>query len=89
MTGVETTLLIVLGVGFGILLLLSIMVVFIIVRILQNIQHITQKAQDTTDNFSEVLKVFGKKVAPIAVSTLVGAIAKKLKQRANAREEDV
>ncbi len=89
MTGVETTLLVILGIGFAVLLILAIIVTFIIVKILQNIQHITQKAENTTDNISQALLSLGKKFAPLAVSTLAGAALKKFKNRQRNKEDDV
>lgn len=81
MTGFEHWLVIILGVFFAILLILSIVVVAIFVRILQNIHSITKKAEATTENLSETIKVLGKKIAPVAVSTLIGALFKRYKGR--------
>jgi len=55
MTAIEVTLLVILGLALSILSILAIVVTSIIVKILQNIQHITQKAENTTDNLSQTL----------------------------------
>lgn len=90
MNGIETTLVIILGIGYALLLLLSIIVVYVIVRILQNIHHITEKAEATTNNISETVIAIGKKLAPGAASALVGMAIKRFKKkRAKQREEDL
>jgi hypothetical protein len=89
MTGVETTLLVILSTGFVILLVLAIIAVVIIVKILRNVQNITQKAEATTDNLAQTLMSVGKKVAPLAASTVAGMVFKKFKRRKAAREEDL
>ncbi len=87
MTNVETTLIIFLSVGLGILLLLSIIVVFIFIQILQNIHRITQKAEATTENLGEVVKAFGKKIAPLAFTTIITALMKRVTKRRKSGEE--
>lgn len=89
MNGVETTLLVILGTGFAILLVLVIIAAVIIVKILRNVQNITQKAEATTDNLLRSLLSVGKKVAPVAASTIAGVVFKKLKRRKSVREEDI
>lgn len=87
MTGIETTLLIILAAGFGILLLLSIIVAFVIVRILQNVHHITQKAEATTDNVSATLMSLGKKFGPGVASAIIGVAVNQFKKRRNKKED--
>lgn len=87
MTSVEVTLLIIIAAGFAILLLLSIVAVVIIVQILRNIHHITEKAEATTDNLAETLKVLGKKLAPVAITSLVSSIISRIKKRHNSKED--
>lgn len=89
MTGIETVLIVILGVGFGILLILAIVAVVIVVKILKNVQNITQKAEATTENLAQLVFKAGKKIAPLALSSIAGAVFKKFKQRKGAKEEDV
>ncbi|MFI5240750.1 MAG: hypothetical protein ACHQUB_03525 [Candidatus Saccharimonadia bacterium] len=88
MTGLETTLVIILAVGFGLLLLLSIIVVFIIISILQNIRHITQKAENATDNLAEIAKAVAQKAGPGLASALIGLAMKKFKKSHKSEKEE-
>ncbi len=89
MTGIETVLLVVLGIAFGILLVLAIIAVVLVVKILRNVQSIAQKAETTTENLSGVLMSVGKKMAPLAASTLAGMVFKKFKKHKSSKEEDL
>ena len=84
---VELVLLIVLGVGFLILLILAIIISFIIVKIMQNLRRISTKAEAATDNLSSTLKVVAKRVAPMAVTTIIGMIIKKLNTKKSKEDE--
>jgi hypothetical protein len=73
---VQLVLVILLGVGYTLLLIMSLVAVYIVIRILQSIRHIARNAEMTTDNMSEVVKMVGKRIAPVAMSGLAGAVFK-------------
>lgn len=78
---VQTTLVILLAVGYLVLILASIIAAVIVIKILNSIRRITQRAESTTENMSELVKTLGKRLAPVALSSLVGVVAKKVKDR--------
>ncbi len=84
----ETTLIIILAVAFLILIILSLVVVYLIIRILQNIHNVTEKVSSTADNIPDLVRMLGKRLAPVAFSTLVGALVKKAHNKRKAREDD-
>ena len=85
MNNIQTTLVILLAVGYLILILTTIIAAVIVVKILQNIRHITQKAATTSDNMADLVKSLGKKVAPVALSTVMGAVMKRFNDKRKAK----
>lgn len=79
MNSVETILLVVLGIAFATMLILSIVLIVIIMGIVKNIRHITQKAEETTDSFADIAVMIGKKVAPVALSAAAAAALRRFK----------
>lgn len=81
MQELQTVLIIILSIGFGILLLLGIAMVFIIVNILNNVRRITQRVDETSENMGEMAKYMGKKVAPAAVGALMRVALRSAKSK--------
>lgn len=79
-------LVIILSAGFIILLALSIFFVFLAVKIMSSLKRIARKTEDATENFSSVLKMVGKRVAPLAASGIASAILKKAKDKRRKHE---
>lgn len=81
MENIQTVLVILLSIGFAVLLILSIIFTFILVRIITNIRHITQRIDETSENMGEMAKYMGKKVAPAALSALGSIVMDKAKKK--------
>ena len=81
MNSVETALVIVLSVGMAALLVLSIILVSIMISVMKNVQKISERAEEATSNINELIAGFGRKVAPVAVSSLVSALMKRWKSK--------
>lgn len=81
MNTVETVLVIMLAIGFFVLLVLSIIVISLLIAILRRAKRISQRAEEATSNISEAASMIGSKLAPVAISTIVGLITKKLNSR--------
>ncbi len=81
MQELQTVLIILLSIGFGILLLMGIAMVFIIVNILNNVRRITQRVDETSENMGEMAKYMGKKVAPAAVGALMRVALRGVKSK--------
>jgi hypothetical protein len=88
MDGIQLTLVILLAVGYITLLILTIIAVVLVIQILQSIRHITQKAEATTESFSELLKVIGQKIAPAALSSLATLVMKKFSKRRRTSDDE-
>mgnify|MGYP001795861075 CR=1 FL=1 len=86
MHNLELALLIILIAIFLVLLVLAVMVVVMILKILQNVRNVSQKVSDTADNIPGFLKFMGKKLAPVALSTFVGALLKRAKNKHDSKE---
>jgi succinate dehydrogenase/fumarate reductase cytochrome b subunit len=82
---VQTTLVILLAVGYLVLILAAIIAAVIVIKILNGVRHITAKAEATTENMSELVKTLGKRIAPVALSSLMGLVVKKVKDRRKAK----
>jgi len=76
---VETALLIVLSVGMAALLILSIILVSIMIAVMKNVQKISERAEEATSNLNELFASLGRKVAPVAVSSILGAILRRFR----------
>ena len=82
---IQTTLVILLAVGYLVLILASIVAAVIVIKILSSVRRITERAESTTENMSELVKTIGKRIAPVAVSSLAGLVFKKVKDRRKAK----
>lgn len=86
--GAEHVLVIILGVGLAVLLILAIVLVVIIIGVVRSIAKIARKAEETTDNLSDVIKMASKKLAPAAISALVMAGLKRWRKGGGKNEEE-
>lgn len=77
MTTIETILVIMLGIGFFILLVLSIVIASLVIIIVRRVNRLSVKAETATENISSAAAMVGTKLAPVAISTLLGLVAKK------------
>jgi hypothetical protein len=76
---VETVLVILLSVGFLTLLILSIIVVSLMLAVMRNVKRISDRAEEVATNAADIAAMVGKRVAPIAVSTVVAAALRRFK----------
>lgn len=81
MTTVETILVIMLAIGFLILLIMGIVIAGLIITIMRRMSRIAVKAETATSNISDAAAKVGAKLAPVAISTIVGLVTKKIKSR--------
>jgi hypothetical protein len=81
MQDLQTVLIVLLSIGFGILLIMGIVMVFVLIRIVTNIRHITERLDETSENMGEMVKYVGKKVAPAAISALGSIIVRRVKSK--------
>ena len=86
MTNIESTLLILLSIGFLVWVVIAIAIALIIMKILQNVRRVSEKAELATDNLNQALRVISKKVAPMALSSLMGMAVSKLKKHKKGRD---
>jgi hypothetical protein len=80
-TTVEQVLIIILAIGFFVLLVLSIILVSLLIAIMRNVKRIAERAEEATGNVSELAAMFGRKLAPFALSGLGAAAMKWFKGR--------
>jgi hypothetical protein len=80
MTGLEQLLLILIAIGFVVLLVVAIAIVLLVFKILQNVRRVTEKVELATDNLSNTISMVGRKVAPLAGSSVIGMVMKKIKK---------
>jgi hypothetical protein len=59
------------------LLILSIILVSIMIAVMKNVQKISERAEEATSNLNELFASLGRKVAPVAVSSLVSALVRR------------
>lgn len=76
----QTILVILLSIGFLFLLVMSSIVVFLLIKILQNIRRVTQRVDETSENMGEMVKYVGRKVGPAAVTALGSILWRTTKQ---------
>lgn len=81
MTTVETILIVFLAAALLIFLILAIVVVSLFIAILRNVRKISQRAEDATENVSDIVKMVGRRVAPIALSAAVAAAMRRFKKK--------
>lgn len=77
MTTVESVLVVILAIGFAVLLILAIVIASLVVTVLRRINRISVKAEEATANISEAAAMVGSKIAPVALSTIIGLVSKK------------
>jgi hypothetical protein len=81
MSTIETVLVIMLGIGFFVLLVLAIIVLSLLIAIMRRMKRISERAEEATANISDAASLVSSKLAPVAISTLVGIITKKMRNR--------
>ena len=81
MQEVQTILIILLGIGFVVLLIMGIAMVFIFIKIMANIRRITQRLDNTSENMGEMAKYMGRKFAPAALSALGALLVRTAKSK--------
>jgi cell division protein FtsL len=81
MTSVESVLVIFLAVALLLFLILAIVMAALAVGILKNVKHISQKAEETTANLSDIAKMVGKRVAPVALSAAIAAAIRRFRSK--------
>lgn len=86
--GVERVLVIILAIGFGLLLILSIALVAIIISIMRSLSRIAHRAEETTENFNEIAKMLGKRLAPAALSALAAAVIGRWRKSGKGRKHE-
>lgn len=88
MEDVQTVLVTILGIAFAIFLILAVIAIALVVKILSNIRHITQRIDETSASFGELAKYFGKNIGPAALSALVSVISRKARSGFKGRKRD-
>jgi membrane protein implicated in regulation of membrane protease activity len=81
-------LLVVLATTLFIFLILAIVAIVLVVKILSNVNKATQKVSVALDSVPEFAKLIGKRMAPVAVSTLVSTILKRARDKRKYKEDD-
>ena len=81
MQEVQTILIILLSIGFGVLLILGIIMVVVLIKIMTNIRRVTQRLDETSENMGEMAKYVGKKVAPAAMSAVGSMLMRRAKSK--------
>jgi len=76
---VETALVILLGIGFLTLLILSIILVSMMLAVMRNVKRISARAEEVTANAADLAAMVSKKVAPLALSAALAAVMRKFK----------
>jgi hypothetical protein len=79
MQDIQTVLVILLGIGFIVLLIGGIAVIFIFFKILSNIRRVTQRLDETTEDLGHMAKYLGTKVGPAAASALASVLLRRVK----------
>jgi hypothetical protein len=74
------TLVVILSIGFLVLLVLAIVLTVIVIRIMRSVQHISQKAEYTASNLSEVVKSISAKVGPGIAATIIATAIRRMKK---------
>jgi len=71
--GVEHILIIILAVIAIVFLMAGLVVVALLIALVMTLRRLAKKAEEATENLSEAALVWGKKVAPAALSGLLAA----------------
>lgn len=80
MNTIEIILVVLLSVGFLTLIILSIILVSVMIAIMKNLRRISERAESATTSVAAVADTFGRKIAPLAASGLLGLILKRVKK---------
>lgn len=81
MTTIETLLLVLIATGFLVILIIGILIAFTVLKVMQNVRRISEKLEATTDNLGETVKAVTKKLLPLAGTSVVGAVMRKIKHK--------
>ncbi len=87
MNTVELVLVVLLSVGFLTLIVLSIVVLSLMLAIMKNLKRISDRAESATSNVAGIIESLSSKLAPIALSGLVGAIMKRFSGKHQSKGE--
>lgn len=79
MNQVVTALVIILSLGFLTLLILAIILVSMMLSVMRNLKRVTERAEEVTSNAADLTAMISRKVAPLAVSAAMAAIARRFK----------
>jgi len=77
----QTILVILLSIGFIVLMGISISLLLILIRIMRSVQHITEKAEATTNNLQSIVRDAGRRMAPGIISSLVATVMRRARGR--------
>ncbi len=77
MSTIELILVVLLSVGFLVLIILSIILVSVMIAIMRNLRRIADRAESATENVASIAETFGRKLAPLAASGLIGLLMKR------------
>jgi hypothetical protein len=85
----ERTLVIILAIALAFLLALTIFAVFVLIKILRNVRHVTQQAESISSSFAAVGDTIKKSAVPTAVSGVVAnAIGSFIKAKSTSSDKD-
>lgn len=76
-------LVIVLSVAFGILLIISGVFLFLLIKVLKQVKRITEKADHVMDGVESVSEVLKKSAGPLAISRVLTGFFTAVKKRKN------
>lgn len=77
MNTIEIILVMLLGVGFLILIILSIALVVLMLAIMKNLKRIAERAESATNNVAGVAETITRRLGPLAASGLLGLVMKR------------
>lgn len=74
---VELVLVILLSIGFLTLIILSIILLSVMLAIMKNLRRIAERAETATSSVAGIAETFGRKLAPLAASSLLALVMKR------------
>lgn len=74
-------LVILLSIGMSIVLLLTIISLFYVVKILKHLKTISERAEKIADNVDSVSSFFKKSAGPVAISKLIANLIENMRNR--------
>ena len=77
----ETILVVLLSAALLLFLILSIVAAVIFIRILRSVNKMAERAEEATASLSDILKMVGKTMAPVAFSGVVAAAMRRFKNK--------